>query len=136
MTVLNNLKFLPCHRDFRGSIQMVVEDFDFKSFSRIESDPLSIRANHRHFDLHLILINEGQIEYLEREANSNRKPDKYILNKGDLFLTRSNWEHCMFFPCFTVFDCLSTTSRKQADYDKNLIKLEYCLKQVFDNWMD
>lgn len=136
MIILNNLVHLPKHEDFRGTIQMIEEDFDFKSVSRITTNQCHIRANHRHPDLHLILINEGQIEYFEREPGSNLKPERHYLNKGDLFLTRANFEHCMYFPCFTVFDCYSTASRKQSNYDKNLVKLDFCLKKLYDNWVD
>src|SRR5947208_1473864 len=74
-----NLSDLPCHKDIRGKIQMVLESCSIGSISIIDSEPNSLRANHMHLqDEHTILILEGQVEYYEKSYGVHDKPFKII----------------------------------------------------------
>lgn len=132
---MDNLKTFPCHVDYRGKIQMVVNNnpVGFKSISIIETEPGGIRANHYHpNDEHLILITEGQILYYEREVGSFLKPALIELNKGDTLYTSANKEHCMYSPCYSVFYCFSILGRDEATYEKETVRLNYSLKEIYD----
>ncbi len=132
-----NLTNLPSYSDYRGKIQMVNESIQVGSLSIIESNPGAVRADHFHpRDEHTILIREGQIYYYERPLNSDKKPVLIILNKGDLFHTYKNMEHCMFSPGFSVFDCYSLLARDSATYEQETIKLPHSLKILYDNWKE
>jgi hypothetical protein len=128
-----NLKTINAHIDNRGKIQMILESCEIGSISRIECIQNSTRANHWHKnDTHWILVNSGQVEYFERELNSGRKPDKYVLNEGDMIFTEAGWEHTMFFPIDTVFDCYSKLKRTSDNYENETVRFDYSLKDVYE----
>lgn len=121
------------YNDSRGKIQMVLEDCNIGSISRIETYPNNGRAGHYHKrDSHFIIINEGQIEIYERPVNSSEKPIKTILNKGDIHYTGPMVEHYMWMPCFTIFDCYSLLKRTSQNYEEETVRFEHNLKDIYD----
>lgn len=133
-----NLKNLPCYKDDRGSIQMVFENCDVKSISRIESNPGTWRARHSHDEIHWCEVLEGQIEYYEAFLKDGKvvgKPTKQVFNKGDIFENIPGSFHEMVFNSHTVFNCYATLGRAQSDYEKGLYRdLSLSLKDIYDNW--
>lgn len=137
-----NIKELPNYIDARGKIQMVIESAQVGSISIIDSEPNSTRANHYHpDDEHTILITKGQIEYYERERLYTNKGlqfgpiNRVILNEGDLYHTRRQFEHTMYFPCANQFICFSKLPRTQENYEKETIKIDFDLRQLYNNWV-
>ena len=140
MKVLN-IKDIPSHIDERGEIQMIIENCDIGSISKIHSNPNSIRANHYHpIDEHTILVIEGQVEYYERERIYKENKLKYgnlnriVLNKNDIYHTVRNFEHTMYFPCDTTFLCFSKLPRNQENYEKETIRVPYDLRNLYNGW--
>ena len=130
---IKNLNDLNSYSDERGKIQMILESIDIGSVSRIESITDSTRANHWHKnDTHWILVNSGQIEYYEREVGSDRCPDKYVLNVGDMIFTEAGWEHTMYFTCDTVFECYSKLKRTSENYENETVRFAYSLRDIYD----
>lgn len=124
---------LNAHKDERGKIQMILESCEIGSISRIDSLKGTTRANHWHkHDTHWILVNTGQIEYYEREVGSTRIPDKYLLNEEDMIFTEAGWEHTMYFPTDTVFDCYSKLKRTSENYENETVRFAYSLKDLYD----
>jgi tellurite resistance-related uncharacterized protein len=133
MNNILELKNSPCYIEDRGKIQMILENCDIKSISRIESLPNTFRARHSHEDVHWIEILEGQLEYYHCEDINNPKPEKFIVNKGQIVWSPPNYFHEMIFNCFTVFNCYSNLPRDQKNYEGNLIrKLDLSLKDIYD----
>ena len=80
-----NIKTNKSHKDGRGNIEMILESCKIGSISRISTEANHSRASHYHKnDGHTIIINEGQIEIYERPTDSQKKPIKIVLNKGDI----------------------------------------------------
>ncbi len=130
-----NIKNLPNYKDDRGSIEMIMESCNIGSISRISTEPNHGRASHYHLhDGHIIIINEGQIEIYERKANTDDRPTKTILNKGDIYFTGPMIEHYMFMPCYTVFDCYSLLPRNSSNYESETIRFNHNLKEIYNNW--
>jgi dTDP-4-dehydrorhamnose 3,5-epimerase-like enzyme len=130
---IKNLKEMNSHIDGRGTIQMILESCEIGSISRIDSVAGATRANHWHkHDTHWILVNSGQIEYYERELNADRKPDKYVLNEGDMIFTESGWEHSMYFSKDTSFECYSKLKRTSENYESETVRFEKSLKDVYE----
>jgi len=131
-----NLNLLPCYRDARGSIQMIFENCDIKSISRIESFPNTYRARHAHEEIHWCEVLEGQVEYYETMLENGKivgKVTRQVFNKGDIFVNIPGSFHEMFFPCHTVFNCYATAGREQKDYEKGLIKIpDLSLKEFYE----
>ncbi len=123
------------YSDKRGGIAMILDSCKVGSISRIDSQPDSVRAQHYHLnDGHTIIVNEGQIELYEWPLNSEQRPTKIVLNKGDIHFTGPNVAHEMRFPCFTVFDCYSLLARDTANYEKETVRFPFSLEEIFDGW--
>lgn len=131
-----NLNILPCYKDARGSIQMIFENCDIKSVSRIESFPNTYRARHAHEEIHWCEVLEGQVEYYEAKLENGKvvgQVFKEVYNKGDIFDNTPGSFHEMVFNCHTVFNCYATTGRKQEDYEKGLVKIpDLSLKDLYE----
>jgi hypothetical protein len=123
----------PKYQDERGTIQMIMEDSPFHSLSFIESKAGSTRAGHWHKeDSHYCLALNGPIYYYERPVGSKDKPILVIVQGGQIFYTPPMVEHEMFFPDDNVFVCMSTLSRKNADYEHDTSKNSECLKKLYE----
>lgn len=136
---IKNIKLskLPLYVDERGKIQQIINDIPFSSVLMITSKAGSIRANHFHInDMHVCILTFGKMNYMERPVGSKEKPVKIEINPGDVFLTNKMVEHCMQFVEDSEFWCFAKLSRNQMDYEKDTVKLEYNLEEVYNNWKD
>lgn len=125
------VKLGPNYKDKRGVIEMLLESQETHSFSKITSLPGTTRAQHWHkADSHFCMVSYGQIEYYERPVDSDKKPTKTIIKPGQMFYTAPRVQHEMFFPVKTEFLCLSTLSRKNADYENDTTRFDYSLKDL------
>lgn len=132
-----NIKNNNNYKDSRGEIQMILENCQVGSISRITTEAGNERANHWHKrDGHFIIINEGQIEIYERPINANTKPLKFVLNKGDIHFTGPQVDHTMYMPCYTIFDCYSLLPRNSASYENETVRFSLSLKKIYDEWCD
>src|SRR4051812_47457296 len=121
-----NLNELPSYKDERGSIQMVLENCDVKSISKIYSNGNTVRARHWHKkDGHFILVNFGQIDIYERSIHDNSNPVKTTLVQGDVWFTGPEIVHEMYFPIPTFFDCYSLLPRDSSGYEKDTVRVDY-----------
>ncbi len=113
---------------------MIFESFDIKSISRIDSLPKTFRARHSHPDIHWIEVLQGQIEYYHCKDVNNPKPEKFIVNIGDIIFSPPNYFHEMNFDFFTSFNCYSELPRDQQNYEKNTVRrLDISLKDIYNN---
>ena len=125
------------YKDNRGTIEMILESTNIGSISVIKSNAGSTRANHFHpVDNHTIYITKGYLEIYERPVGSNQKPIKQIINVGDKWLTECGLEHTMFFPVNTEFFCFSKLPRNQNNYEKETIRFNHDLRNIYNNWKD
>ena len=110
--------------DSRGRIQPVFHNHK-GSVVVIETVPSVERANHYHKeDYHYCYIISGEIIYYERSANSIEIPSRFIFKKGEMFYTGPMVEHCMYFEVPTVFLTVGGKTRKQEEYEKDLVRVE------------
>lgn len=133
MNEIIKLKDLPCHINDKGHIQMIFEDLPIRSVSRIYCLPNSFRARHLHPDRHWIEILFGQLEYYHCEDINNPKPEKFIVNPGEIIVSPPNWFHEMNFSVETSFNCYSELPRDQVNYEKNTVRrLDLSLKDIYN----
>ena len=119
----------------RGYIRKIAKDVDvLEIFSRKGS----IRADHYHLESsHLCKLLSGSMLYFARPAfRAYLKPTKWEIKAGDYFFTDKLIEHQMCFLEDSIFLCFSFGSRKQEDYEKDLVRIPYSLKELYDNWKD
>ncbi len=110
--------------DERGKIIPLV-DMTMSSCVLIISKKGTIRANHYHkTDWHFCYVLKGIIEYYHRPVGSKEKPEKVLINKGQLFFTPPMIEHAMVFKEDTEFLTLGRNSRKQQSYESDLVRTE------------
>ena len=135
--MIMNINERPCHKDDRGEIRMILESCQIGSISRISSHTGSTRANHYHpNDYHFIEVLQGIVELYERPVGSKEKPILKMVHPGDIALTNPNIEHTMYFPYFTVFNCYSHLPRNKDNYEKETIRFDYSLRDIYNNWKD
>ena len=121
-------------KDDRGYIKKIAQNVDVLN---IFSKKGSRRAAHYHrSSSHLSCLNSGKMFYFERPANSNVKPLKIIISPGDYFFTGARQEHLMVFLEDSEFDCYSFGSRDKEDYEKDLVRIDWDLQDIYDNWKD
>jgi quercetin dioxygenase-like cupin family protein len=132
MSVL--LKKLQGFEDERGKIEHLV-DLPFGSVLRITSKSGTRRADHFHKeDYHVCILTDGKMNYYERPVGSNEKPELTEINKGDIFITYQNKEHCMEFTEDSEFWCFSKLSREQENYEADTVRIPYSLALLYKNW--
>lgn len=121
---------LHVHEDARGKITNVLSR-PLGSYAVIESNKGTVRAEHWHKkDWHFCWVAEGKILYFERPVGSDELPKVTTVTKGQMFFTGPNLEHSMYFMEDTVFTCLGRLSRKQEDYETDLVRLEKKLTDI------
>ena len=109
--------------DERGSIQPIV-DVDLKSAVIITSKKGSIRANHYHkTDWHYCTVLQGSIRYYWRKVGDNNQPSEILIKKDQTFFTPPMVEHAMLFEEDTIFLTLGGNSRKQVNYESDLVRV-------------
>lgn len=118
--------------DERGAIKKIAIAVDVLN---ITSKKGSKRAAHYHkFSSHLCRLLTGKMLYYERAALSNERPTKIEINPGDYFFTDKQVEHLMVFLEDSEFDCFSFGSREKADYEKDLVRIDWDLQDIYNNW--
>ena len=113
--------------DERGVIESVLsfKDPQLGSVVIIDSEKDTIRANHYHKeDWHFCYVLYGSIDYYARNVDSEEKPVKTKINKGELFYSPPKIEHAMYFTEKTSFLTLSGGSRTSEDYEKDLVRVK------------
>ena len=110
--------------DERGVIQPIVDE-DLKSAVIITSKKGSIRANHYHkTDWHYCTILEGSIPYYWRNVGDVNKTNEILIKKDQTFYTPPMVEHAMYFEEETTFLTLGGNSRKQINYENDLVRVK------------
>ena len=117
----------PEFEDDRGFISRLVdnEKLPFKAVLLIFSKTGTIRANHYHKkDYHYVYCLSGKFRYSEKDMNkSSSKKESVILRPGDLVLSHPMVAHKMEFLEDTVFLAITTESREQDKYERDLVRL-------------
>jgi dTDP-4-dehydrorhamnose 3,5-epimerase-like enzyme len=90
----------------------------------ISSVPHIQRANHYHKeDYHYCYIISGSIVYYERPVGSTDMPRRSIYKAREMFYTPPMVEHCMYFEEPTTFVTLGGHTRRQEDYEEDLVRI-------------
>ena len=109
--------------DARGEIQPLV-DIPMESCVLIRSKKGTVRANHYHqTDSHFCYVLSGSLEYYHRAHGSSEKPERVLVNTGQLFFTPPMVDHAMVFPEDTVFLTLGRNSRSQEIYEADVRRI-------------
>ena len=107
--------------DPRGVIEFIAEG-PFDCVLRIFSKAGSVRSNHYHkHGAHVIYVVCGRMEYYERPARSNQKPDFNKIDSGQWIFTEPMMEHTTVFPVHTEILVFSTAPRDQTSYENDLV---------------
>lgn len=117
------------HVDARGSLRVVASSHTLGtrigSVVVIESRKGAVRANHWHRkDSHLCYVLSGSMDYFERPVGSNRKPIRIRVKAGQAVFTPPGVEHAMKFLKPSVFLAIADRHRTQADYERDLVRLD------------
>lgn len=121
-------------KDDRGEIIKVAQNVDVL---RITSKKGTKRAAHWHkHSSHLCLLVSGKMSYYERKVGLDARPIKVEINPNDYFFTGPQIEHLMVFEEDSVFDCYSFGSRNKQDYENDLVRINYDLQEIYDNWKE
>lgn len=127
--------FVDVISDSRGKIVRIASGVDVL---RITSLAGTKRAAHYHKEsCHWCVLISGSMTYYERPEFSSNKPTKYEIKKyeikpGNYFYTGPMVEHLMVFNEDSVFDCYSSGSRKQGDYENDLVRIDWDLEKIFN----
>ena len=114
----------PSFADARGEILPLV-DAPMKSCVLISSRRGSVRANHYHrTDWHYCYVIPGRIEYYHRPVGSRQKPERVLVEQGQMFFTGPMIEHAMVFPVDTVFLAFGRNSRAQQVYEADVVRVD------------
>jgi len=116
------------HVDRRGSLHVIASSRSigtrFGSVVVISSRKGTVRANHRHHaDSHLCYLVSGKMLYLERKPGAARPNKRVIVRAGQAVFTPPKVDHAMKFLADTVFITVADRHRSQADYEKDLVRL-------------
>jgi len=118
------MKFKHVKPDFvddRGEIIRPLSDIikeKIKSVSLIISEAGAIRGNHYHpKEGHHMYVVEGEMEYLEKKANSKKaKIKRILLKKGDILYTEPMVTHAVIFKKKSIVFYFSNSYRtKKGD---------------------
>ena len=111
------------YEDERGWL-LPLTDRPTASAVLIQSKKGTVRANHWHkTDWHYCHVLEGKIEYHFRPVGSTQPASKVVIKKGQLFFTPPDLEHAMVFMEDTVFLTLAGSSRDQAAYEADVVRV-------------
>lgn len=109
--------------DYRGKIQVIAHEHN-GSVAIIQSAPHVERANHYHKeDYHYCYVIYGCIHYYERKVGDICPPIRRVYKEGDYFYTPPLVEHCMYFPTPTAFVTLGGKTRRQEEYENDLVRV-------------
>ncbi len=108
--------------DARGSIQPIV-DAELGSCVLITCLPGAVRGNHFHReDWHYAYVISGRMSYYSRPTGDPAPPTLTVVHAGELMFTPPGVEHAMVFDEPSVFLALGGASRRQADYEADLVR--------------
>jgi len=114
-------------KDERGVIQPLIsmENPQIGSAVMITSKKDTVRANHYHKeDWHYCYIVSGAVNYYYREVGAKGEPVKISVSAGEMIYTPPMLEHAMLFTEDTAFLTMSGGTRKQKDYEADLVRVE------------
>ncbi|OGN29967.1 MAG: hypothetical protein A3A33_01440 [Candidatus Yanofskybacteria bacterium RIFCSPLOWO2_01_FULL_49_25] len=115
--------------DARGGITKILDDGKAKirSILYITGKKGTVRANHYHKkDTHWVYMLSGKMTYFEKSIKGSMKEvEKAILKKGDMVFSPAKRVHAFLFLEDTEWIVLSTTSRHQAHYEADTVRVEF-----------
>lgn len=116
------------HVDRRGSLQVIASSRSlgtrFGSVVIISSRKGTQRANHyHHHDSHLCYVVSGAMEYWEKPVTGRGALKKVLVKAGQAVFTPPQVWHAMKFLKDTVFVTVADRHRSQADYERDLVRL-------------
>jgi uncharacterized RmlC-like cupin family protein len=83
-----------------------------------------VRANHYHqTDWHFCYVLSGEIEYYHRPHGSAKRPEKVVIEEGQMFFTPPLVDHAMVFPKDTIFLTWGRNSREQEVYEADVRRI-------------
>lgn len=125
-----HIQSLHYYEDERGRIDNFLAR-PLGSFAVISSKKGTIRAEHYHLkDWHYCWVSKGEILYFERPVGSDELPKVTTVTEGQMFFTPPGVEHSMLFMEDTVFTCMGKLTRKQEDYENDLVRLKQRLTDL------
>lgn len=124
------IKVTPFHQDERGRMSYLLdEELKIVNALLITSKKGSIRANHYHkSDSHYCYLISGKMEYYEQSLKKGAKIEKAIIEAGEVVYTPAKKIHAMKFLQDSVFIALTTESRQQEKYEKDLVRIKLIWK--------
>ena len=118
---------IECFKDHRGEIVTWLRSCDVLS---VTSLPGTKGANHFHKTSgRLTVVTRGAIHYYERPVGSGERPVYRVYHVGESFWTGPMVEHQMVFRDESEFWFFSTGCRTQAEYEADLVRLEFDLSE-------
>ncbi|MDP2638328.1 MAG: cupin domain-containing protein [Candidatus Levybacteria bacterium] len=125
---INVIHTKPEFIDERGGIARILDQdrFPIRAVLRITSKKGSSRANHYHqTDCHYIYIESGKCEYSEKDSKDpDGKVESIVMEAGDMVLSEPGMIHGVKFLEDTIFYAFTSERRGQAEYEKNLKRVE------------
>lgn len=124
MTTVKKIK--PFHTDERGEMSYLLDEkVKITNALLISSKKASIRANHYHkTDSHYSYLLKGKIKYITQDIKQKGKKKITIIKAGEMFYTPPNLIHAMVFLEDSLFLALTTESRDQKKYEKDLVRVK------------
>ena len=119
--------------DSRGTI------YDFENGTHVITCKAgSKRANHYHkTSSHRSILTRGSLDYYEKPTNSLQKPIKQNIVAPAIFDTDCLIDHLMHFQEDSEFVCLRINgSDTPEEYEKDVVRLNYDMQEVYDNWKE
>lgn len=122
------------YEDYRG---LIIDFLD--GTQSITSNFGAIRARHHHKTSgHIVYLTKGSLEYYERPVGDNGKPTKFIITAPAKFETDKLIDHEMVFTsALSEMYCVRTGgSFTHDEYEADLVRFNYSLKDIYDNWKE
>lgn len=119
-------KIKPFHKDERGEMSYLLDEkVKIVNALLITSKKGTIRANHYHkTDSHYSYLIKGKMKYIIQDVEQKGRKKSAIVKAGELVYTPSMLLHAMVFLEDTVFLALTTESRDQKKYEKDLVRVK------------
>ena len=109
--------------DARGEIRNLV-DAPFTSAAVIRSVKGAVRGNHYHkTDYHYAWLQSGGLLYAHRPAGSKERPQRWVIEAGQLFYTPPGYEHTMQFTEDSVMLVFARNNREMANYEADTVRV-------------
>lgn len=116
--------------DHRGQIVNVLHT-PITSVARIVSKRGSTRANHWHrTDWHYAFVETGKVLYFERAIGSTEIPEPQVFERGSMFFTPPNREHCMLFAEDSVIYTFAKNVRSHENHEADVVRVEFITPDI------